>query len=105
MGTATTFTYWNSRQSRGENGTANAGEPWQWCRGFSAGNERSDTAPDFAAARANFEAVWREYLPNRPEVDFQACRDQVAWTGRLDEDRHQLSRFRPDLLDGTRWHL
>jgi hypothetical protein len=45
-------------------------------------------SPDFAAAHANFEAAWREYLPNRHEANFQAWRDQEVWTGRLDEDRN-----------------
>ena len=38
-----------------------------------AGRERIDTdrATNFDAARAGFEAAWREYLPTRTEADFQ----------------------------------
>jgi pullulanase/glycogen debranching enzyme len=31
-------------------------------------------------ARADFEAAWKVFLPNRTEADFQAWRDQEAWT-------------------------
>jgi len=47
--------------------------------GSEPGGQRFGTAASFEAARAAFEAAWREYLPRRTEADFQAWRDQEAW--------------------------
>jgi hypothetical protein len=44
--------------------------------------QRSGTADTFDQARADFEAAWRNYLPRRTEADFQAWRDQQAWSWR-----------------------
>jgi hypothetical protein len=67
-------------------GVANTAEPWEWHCGFYPGSEpgeqRYGRAASFEAARAAFEAAWREYLPRRTEADFQAWRDQGAWTER-----------------------
>jgi hypothetical protein len=38
------------------------------------------TAETFDEARADFEAAWKVFLSNRTEADFQAWRDQEAWT-------------------------
>jgi hypothetical protein len=65
-------------------GVANAAEPWEWHCGFypgsNPGEHRYGRAVSFAAARAAFEAAWREYLPSRTPSDFQAWRDQEVWT-------------------------
>jgi hypothetical protein len=65
-------------------GNSNATECWQWSCGFYPGAEprehRHGIAPTFEAARAAFEAAWREFLPKRSEADFQAWRDQQRWT-------------------------
>ena len=67
-------------------GIANAAEPWEWhcgfCPGGRPGDDRYGTAADFASACASFQAAWREYLPRRTKSDFQAWRDQEAWTER-----------------------
>ena len=44
-----------------------------------------------------FEAAWRDFLPKRSEADFQAWRDQEAWTAEKYRrfDRHE--RMPPDL--------
>jgi hypothetical protein len=67
-------------------GVANTAEPWEWHCGFypgsNPGDQRYGRAATFEAARAAFEAAWREYLPLRSEADFQAWRDQEAWTER-----------------------
>jgi hypothetical protein len=71
-------------------------DQWQWCCGFypgsDPGDDRHGTAASFEAARAAFEAAWRDYLPNRTDADFQSWRDQVAWTGEKYRrfDRHAL---------------
>jgi hypothetical protein len=50
-------------------------EPWEWRCGFypgsNPGDDRHGTAASFDAARAAFEAAWRDYLPKRREADFQ----------------------------------
>lgn len=65
-------------------GIANTSEPWEWHRGFYPGSmpgeQRYGTAPSFETARAAFDAAWRDYLPKRTEANFQAWRDQAAWT-------------------------
>jgi hypothetical protein len=50
--------------------------------GGNPGDDRHGTAASFEAARAAFEAAWREYLPNRSDADFQAWREQQRWTER-----------------------
>ena len=42
-------------------------------------NDRPETW-HVEAARVAFEAAWRDFLPKRSEADFQAWRDQEAWT-------------------------
>jgi hypothetical protein len=55
------------------------------------------TSASFEAARVAFEAAWRDFLPKRSEADFQAWRDQEAWTAEKYRrfDRHE--RMPPDL--------
>jgi hypothetical protein len=77
-------------------GVANTAEPWEWHCGFypggRPGEQRYGRAASFEAARAAFEAAWREYLPERSESDFQEWRDQEAWTVEKYRrfDRHEL---------------
>ena len=67
-------------------GIANTSEPWQWICGFYPGSkpedERYGTAASFEAARAAFEAAWRDYLSRRTEADFQQWRDDRDWHAR-----------------------
>jgi hypothetical protein len=81
-------------------GVANTAEPWEWHCGFypgsNPGEQRYGRAASFEAARAAFEAAWREYLPKRSEADFEAWRHQEAWTAEKYRrfDRHE--RMPPD---------
>ncbi len=54
------------------------------------------SAATFDHACANFEAAWRVFLSKRTEADFQAWRDQEAWTAEKYRrfDRHE--RMPPD---------
>ena len=58
-------------------------DPWQWCCGFypgsKPGDDRHGTAASFEAARAAFEAAWRDYLPKRSDADFEEWRLDAAW--------------------------
>ena len=84
----------------GNPGTA---EAWQWLCGFypgsNPGEQRGGTAGTFDQARAEFEAAWRVYLPKRSEADFQAWRDQQAWTAekyrRFDRGEQMPPDWRP----------
>jgi hypothetical protein len=71
-------------------------DQWQWCCGFypgsDPGDDRHGTAATFEAARAAFEAAWREYLPKRSEADFETWRDQRDWTA---EKYHRFDRHEP----------
>jgi hypothetical protein len=59
-------------------------DQWAWSCGFypamGPGQHQDGTAETFEAARADFEAAWRIILPTRTEADFQAWRDQDAFT-------------------------
>jgi hypothetical protein len=59
-------------------------DQWGWQCGFYPpshhGQHFDGTAETFDQARAEFEAVWREYLPKCTEVDFEEYRRQEAWT-------------------------
>jgi hypothetical protein len=76
-------------------GNPNAATQWQWRCGFYPGSQPGEcangVAPTFDAARAAFEAAWRDYLPKRSEADFQEWRDQEAWTAEKYRrfDRHE----------------
>jgi len=64
-------------------GVPETSDRWQWSCGFYPGGylreHRHGTAVSFDAARAAFDAAWREYLPQRTEAEFQECRDHQAW--------------------------
>jgi hypothetical protein len=76
-------------------GAPPSSDQWQWCCGFypgsNPGDDRHGTAASFEAARAAFEAAWHDYLPNLTDADFQAWRDQEAWTAEKYRrfDRHE----------------
>ena len=65
-------------------GNPGAAPRWQWRCGFYPGSRPGEctngTAADFEEARADFEAAWRVFLAKRTEADFQAWREQQAWT-------------------------
>jgi Ni/Co efflux regulator RcnB len=57
-------------------------------------------AGTFEQARAEFEAAWRVYLPKRSEADFQAWRDQQAWTAEKYRRFDRGERMPPDWRAG-----
>jgi hypothetical protein len=63
-------------------GNLGAEPQWKWWCGFypGPGDQREGTATTFEAARAEFEAAWQDYLSRCTPADFQAWRDQQAWT-------------------------
>jgi len=71
-------------------GIPGASDRWEWSCGFYPGSHprthHHGTAGSFEAARAAFEAAWRDYLPKHTESDFQECRDHLAWTA-AEKDR------------------
>src|SRR6202165_674399 len=77
-------------------------DPWGWSCGFYPGSHpgqcTNGVAAPFDQARADFETAWRVFLSKRTEADFQAWRDQEAWTAEKYRrfDRHE--RMPPD------WH-
>ena len=78
-------------------------EPWEWRCGFYPGSRpgecASDTAETFDEARTDFVAAWRGFLSNRTAADFQAWRDQEAWTAekyrRFDRGERMPHDWRP----------
>ena len=75
-------------------------DPWEWDCGFYPGSHprehQSDTAATFDQARADFERAWAAFLPNRSEADFQAWRDQQAWTAEKYRRFDRGERMPPD---------
>jgi hypothetical protein len=75
-------------------------EPWEWQCGFYPGSRpgecTSGTAEAFDQARADFEAAWKVFLSNRTEADFQAWRDQEAWTAEKYSRFDRGERMSPD---------
>jgi hypothetical protein len=61
-------------------------DPWGWSCGFYPGSHpgecTSGTAETFDQARADFEAAWGIFSAKRTEADYQAWREQKAWTAR-----------------------
>jgi hypothetical protein len=59
-------------------------DPWAWSCGFYPGSDpgehTSGAAETSDLAGEKFKAAWRVFLAKRTEVDFQAWRDQQAWT-------------------------
>jgi hypothetical protein len=74
-------------------------------------SDTNGTAATFDQARADFEAAWRVFLANRKDPDFQAGRDQQAWTAekyrRFDwgERMSAASGQRETLLSPTKQRL
>jgi hypothetical protein len=85
-------------------GAPPSSDQWEWHCGFypgsNPGDDRHGTAATFEAARAAFEAAWRDFLPKRSEADFEEWRDQGAWTAEKYRrfDRHE--RIPPDWRAG-----
>jgi hypothetical protein len=48
--------------------------------GSDPGECKAATAPTFDQARADFESAWQVFSARRTEADYQAWRDQQAWT-------------------------
>jgi hypothetical protein len=75
-------------------------DPWGWSCGFYPGSHPGEctngVAATFDQARTDFEVAWRAFLSKRTEADFQAWRDQEAWTAEKYRrfDRHE--RMPPD---------
>ena len=65
-------------------GNPGAAPKWQWRCGFYPGSRPGECTNGIAdrleIARADFEAAWRVFLAKRTEADFQAWREQQAWT-------------------------
>ena len=59
-------------------------DPWGWSCGFYPGSHPGEHEDGAASTldhdRADFEDAWRRFLSIRTEADFQAWRDQAAWT-------------------------
>jgi hypothetical protein len=68
-------------------------DQWGWHCGFYPGCEpgqaTSGSASTFDEARAGFEKDWRQLLSTRTDADFEAWRDQQAWTA---EKYHRFDR-------------
>jgi hypothetical protein len=75
-------------------------DTWEWNCGFYPGSHprehKSDTAATFEQARADFERAWAAFLPNRSVADFQAWRDQQAWTAEKHRRFDRGERMPPD---------
>ena len=75
-------------------------DPWEWTCGFYPGSHprecTSDTSETFDQARTDFEAAWAVFLTKRTEVDFQAWRDQQAWTAEKYRRFDRGERMPPD---------
>jgi hypothetical protein len=78
-------------------------DQWEWVCGFypcmAPGQHQNGTAETFEAARADFEAAWRTILPTCTGADFQAWRDQEAWTAekyrRFDRGERMPADWKP----------
>jgi hypothetical protein len=64
-------------------GAPPSSDQWEWLCGFypgsNPGEQRFGAAANFEAARAAFEAAWRDYLPKRTDTDFEEWRRDAAW--------------------------
>jgi hypothetical protein len=73
---------------------------WKWHCGFYPGSHpcehRDGTAAHFQAARAAFEAAWRDFLPLRGEADFEEWRHQQAATAEKYARWDRGERMPPD---------
>jgi hypothetical protein len=81
-------------------GSPGAAPKWQWRCGFypdsRPGECTGGTAASFDEARAAFETAWRIFLSKRAEADFQAWRDQLAWTAEKYRRFDRGERMQPD---------
>jgi hypothetical protein len=81
-------------------GNPNTTDAWSWRSGFypssNPGECTSGTAATFDRARDAFQAAWRVFLAKRTEADFQAWRDQQAWTAEKYRRFDRGERMPPD---------
>jgi hypothetical protein len=81
-------------------GNPGAAPMWQWRCGFYPGSRpgecTGDTAASFDQARADFEAAWRMFLAKRTQADFEAWREQRAWTAEKYRRFDRGERMPPD---------
>ncbi len=56
----------------------------------------SDTSETFEQARTDFEAAWAVFLSKRTPADFQAWREQQAWTAEKYRRFDRGERMPPD---------
>jgi len=74
--------------------------PWEWTCGFYPGSHprecTSDTSETFEQARTDFEAAWAVFLSKRTPADFQAWREQQAWTAEKYRRFDRGERMPPD---------
>jgi hypothetical protein len=76
---------------------------WQWRYGVYPGSRPgecgSGTAETFKGARAAFERAWTVFLAKRTEADFEAWREEQAWTAenyrRFDRGERMPADWRP----------
>ena len=75
-------------------------DPWEWTCGFYPGSHprecTSDTSETFEQARTDFEAAWAVFLSKRTPADFQAWREQQAWTAEKYRRFDRGERMPPD---------
>ena len=84
-------------------GNPGAAPKWQWRCGFYPGSQPGEctngTADTLEIARSDFEAAWRVFLAKCTEADFQAWREQQAWTAekyrRFDRGERIAADWRP----------
>jgi hypothetical protein len=81
-------------------GNPSADPQWQWRCGFYPGSDpgecRAGVAPTFDHARADFQVAWRVFSGRRSEADFQAWREQQAWTAEKYRRFDRGERMPPD---------
>jgi hypothetical protein len=79
--------------------------PWGWRCGFYPGSNpgecTSGTAATFDQARADFEKTWQVFSAKRTETDYQAWRDQQAWTAEKYRRFDRGERMPPDWRAGA----
>jgi hypothetical protein len=64
--------------------------------GSHPGEHQDGTAASFEGVRADFEQAWTLFLSKRTEADFQAWRDQQAWTAEKYRRFDRGERMPPD---------
>jgi hypothetical protein len=84
-------------------GNPGAAPKWQWRCGFYLGSRPGEcsngTAATFDQARRAFQCAWTAFLAKRSEADFEAWREQQAWTAekyrRFDRGEQMPQDWRP----------